>query len=81
MKLKISKILRFWVEIAYQDLREKRPDLSKYTLLAHVLRTYEARGLAMRYLNSQGKIAWKASPNLINKITDAERETDAEFEV
>jgi hypothetical protein len=35
----------------------------------------------MRYLDSQGKIAWRASPNLINKITEAERETNAEFEI
>jgi hypothetical protein len=81
MKLRISKILRFWVEVAYQDLQEKRPDVSKYTLVTHVLRIYEGRGLAMRYLDSQGKIAWQASPNLINKIMEAERETNAEFEV
>jgi hypothetical protein len=64
-----------------KDLREKRPDLSKYTFITHVLRIYEGRGLAMRYLNSQGKIAWLASPNLINKIREAERETEAEFEI
>jgi hypothetical protein len=81
MKLRISKILRFWVEVAYQDLQEKRPDVSKYTLVTHVLRIYEGRGLAMRYLDSQGKIAWQARPNLINKIMEAERETNAEFEV
>jgi hypothetical protein len=35
---------------------------------------YERRGDAMRYLNEQGKIAWKASPRFLTMLADAERD-------
>jgi hypothetical protein len=34
----------------------------------------------MRYLDNQGKIAWKASPRFLTKLADAERDAQDELE-
>ena len=38
------------------------------------------QGDAMRYLNAKGQIAWKASPWLISRLADAEREVRQDME-
>jgi len=44
--------------------------------MAEILREYERSGDAMRYLNANGQIAWKASPLMLQKLADAEREVE-----
>jgi hypothetical protein len=70
----MTKSLRFWVEADYKGLREERPELSKSRLLSEMLRRFEAAGDAMRYLNAKGQIAWKATPRMLRRLADAERE-------
>jgi hypothetical protein len=36
----------------------------------------ERHGDAMRYLNAKGQIGWKASPAMLQKLADAEREVE-----
>jgi hypothetical protein len=48
--------------------------------LAQILRRYEERGDAMRYLDNQGKVAWKASPRFLSMLADAERDAQDELE-
>jgi hypothetical protein len=79
-KLWIDKPLRFWVDVAYQDLKFDHDNLTKRQLVAHILREYEGRGDAMRYLNVKGKIAWKATPSFLNRIADAERDAQDELD-
>jgi len=62
MKLQMDKTLNFWIDVAYQDLKDDHANLTKHQLVAHILREYESRGDTMRYLNVKGKIAWKATP-------------------
>ena len=45
-------------------------------LIAEILREHERHGDAMRYLNVEGNIAWKASPLLLQKLADAEGEVE-----
>ena len=80
MKLRMDKTLRFWVDVAYQDLKDEHLNLTKRQLVAHILREYEGRGDAMRYLNLKGKIAWKASPSFLDTIADAERDAQHELD-
>jgi hypothetical protein len=80
MKLRMDETLRFWVDVAYDDIKSDHPDLTKRQLFAHILREYEGRGDAMRYLNPKGKIAWKASPSFLNRIADAERDAQDELD-
>ena len=37
---------------------------------------YERSGDAMRYLNVEGNIAWRASPWMLSRLADAEREVE-----
>jgi hypothetical protein len=34
----------------------------------------------MRYLNAKGQIAWKASPSMLSRLADAEREVEDDLE-
>ena len=74
MKFQMDKALRFWVDAAYEEIKRDHMNLTKRQLLAQILQQYERRGDAMRYLNEQGKIAWKASPRFLMMLADAERD-------
>jgi hypothetical protein len=54
----------------------KTPTAREPELTAEILREYEVHGDAMRYLTAAGQIAWKATPLLLQKLADAEREVE-----
>jgi hypothetical protein len=51
-------------------------------VLAKILAKLESNGDAMRYLDGEGRIAWKATPRLREYLADlqADAEADAEAE-
>jgi len=65
MKLRMDPTLRFWADLAYADVKPDHPNLTKHQLFAEILRQYEQRGDAMRYLNAKGKVAWQLSPAML----------------
>ena len=74
MKILMDKPLWFWADVAYERIKSANSQFSKRQLVAQILREYERRGDAMRYLNEDGKIAWKASPRFLMMLADAERD-------
>jgi hypothetical protein len=74
MKFRMDKTLRFWVDVAYEDIKSDHEHPTKGQLVAQILRIYEQRGDAMRYLNANGKIVWKASPRFLTMLADVERD-------
>jgi hypothetical protein len=76
MKLRMDKILRFWVDAAYEHIKREHRELTKHQLVAQILRKYERRGDAMRCLNNEGKISWKATPQFLAMLADAERDAE-----
>jgi hypothetical protein len=76
----MDKTLRFWLDVAYDEIKSDHDNVTKQQLLAQILRQYERRGDAMRYLDKQGKVAWKASPRFLTMLADAEREALDELE-
>jgi hypothetical protein len=80
MKLRMDKALRFWLDVAYDEIKLDHIDLTKQQLLARILRRYEECGHAMRCLDNQGKIAWKATPRFLTKLADAKRDAQDELE-
>ena len=80
MKLRIDETLRFWVDVACDHIKSDHANLSKRQLVAQILRRYEERGDAMRCLDNQGKIAWKATPRFLTMLADAEREPKADLQ-
>jgi hypothetical protein len=76
MKFYITKVLRFWVECEFPDYGAQHSSLTKSELIAQILRSFEEAGDAMRYLNAEGRVAWKASPRMLARLADAEREAE-----
>jgi hypothetical protein len=74
MKFRMTKVLRFWVDVEYDDIRDLAPDPPRTELIAKILREFEEAGDAMRYLDVDGRIAWKATPRILSRLADAERE-------
>ena len=81
MGFRMDKTLRFWVECEYESKKSEDTNLPKAELIAEILRDYERHGDAMRYFNVKGQIAWKASPAMLHKLADAEREVGDDLEV
>jgi hypothetical protein len=74
MKFRMDKTLRFWVDVAYEQIKSHHDKMTKRQLVAQILRIYEQRGDALRCLYKQGKIGWKASPRFLSMLADAERD-------
>jgi hypothetical protein len=49
------------------------------SVLSEILQQYEEAGDAMRYLNAQGGVAWKASPRMLARLADAERAVEDDW--
>jgi hypothetical protein len=83
MKLHMTKVLRFWVDVEYGRNKNRTSAHTRTELLTQILRRFEEVGDAMRYLNTTGKIAWKATPAMLTRLADAEQEArdDAEHEM
>jgi hypothetical protein len=76
----MDKTLSFWADCSYEDKKYETGNRSRAELMAEILREYERHGDAMRYLNAKGKIAWKASPWMLCRLADAEREVEDDME-
>jgi hypothetical protein len=76
VKLQMDEILRFWAEVACENIQSSGVNLTRRQLLAQILREYEKRGDAQRCLDSKGKIVWKASPRFLTMLADAERDAE-----
>ena len=74
MKFRMTKVLRFWVECEFSDYRAQHSSLTKSELIAAILQEFEGAGDAMRFLNAGGRVAWKATPRMLTRLADAERE-------
>jgi len=75
----MNKTLEFWVDVAYERKQWEHPNCTKHQLIAEILRDFEQRGDAMRYVDVKGKIAWKPSPSMLTHLADAEREAEADL--
>ena len=70
----MTRVLRFWVDVECDRIKKHRPGCARIELLAQILRKFEEVGEAMRYVDSKGEIAWKATPGMLSRLADAERE-------
>jgi hypothetical protein len=74
MKFHMTKVLWFWVDVEYERMKNHRPGGPRAQLIAQILRKFEEAGEAMRYLTTNGEIAWKATPGMLTRLADAEQE-------
>jgi hypothetical protein len=75
MKMRIAK----WVDVACEQRKAQTPAKSRQALIAEMLHEWEEAGEAMRYLARDGGIAWKATPKMLNRLADAERDAKDEL--
>jgi hypothetical protein len=61
MKFRITKVLRFWVYVEYERIKNHRTGRSRAELLTQILWKFEEAGEAMRHVNTKGEMAWKAT--------------------
>jgi hypothetical protein len=74
MKFRMTKVLRFWVDVEYQRITIHASGRPRTELVAQILGKFEEAGDAMRFLSAQGEIAWKATPGMLSRLADAEQE-------
>jgi hypothetical protein len=80
MKVRMTKVLRFWVDVEFQHIKHDNARRSRAQLIARILGEFEEAGEAMRYLNADGRVAWKANPAMLTRLADAEREVIDDME-
>jgi tRNA-binding EMAP/Myf-like protein len=82
MTILMDEILQEIVDQAYGAARLGRNGDSenREVIFAKVLAELEVAGDAMRFVDSEGRIAWKATPSLRNYLMDLQRDAEAEFE-
>ena len=80
--MQMDKILEEIVEQAYEEAHLGRnsgfPD--RNLVFSEILADLESNGDAMRYLDSKGRIAWKATPDLRDYLNDLKLDAEADFE-
>jgi hypothetical protein len=80
MRFRMTKILRFWVDVEYERVKNDTTGRPRTELISQILREFEEAGEAMRYLGTKGEITWKATPGMLSRLADAEQETQDDWE-
>jgi hypothetical protein len=80
MKIRMTKTLRFWVDVEHQHVKNENTGSTRAKLIGKILREFEEAGDAMRYLNADGGVAWKSTPRMLMRLADAEREVIDDLE-
>ena len=82
MPILMDKILTEYADQAYEAARLRRNGVhtARDRVSAGTLIELEAAGNAMRYMDCEGRIAWKATPKLCEYLTDLELDAEADFE-
>jgi hypothetical protein len=82
MKFRMDNIISELVEEAWDWARigRDREFGGRNEVFRDALIALESEGDAMRYLDSKGRIAWKATPNLRDYLNDLKLDAEADFE-
>jgi hypothetical protein len=77
----MDKIIRELVEESWEWARlgRDRESVDPDKVFAEVLADLESDGDAMRYVDSQGRIAWKATPVLRDYLNDLKLDAEADL--
>ena len=82
MPILMDQILTEYADQAYEAVRLRRNgvQMTRDLVSAEMLAELEAAGDAMRYANSRGRIAWKATPNLRQYLQDLQLDSEDDLE-
>jgi hypothetical protein len=79
MKIRITKTLKFWVDVECENRKNHSANTSGEPLVAKILQEWEEAGEAMRFVDRKGRISWKATPSMLSRLADAERDAKDEL--
>ena len=81
MKFRMDKIIRELVEESWESARlgRTRHFGDKNRVFSETLVELECEGKAMRYLDSKGRIAWRATPELRDYLRDLRIDAEEEL--
>jgi len=74
MKYPMDKTLRFEVEVRYESVKDRYPNLRPREIVAGILSDFEGRGYANRYVRKDGRIGWRATDRLRADLYEQEQE-------
>jgi hypothetical protein len=82
MPMLLDEILSEYVDHAFVAARLRRNGVHStcHVIYAEMLAELEATGDAMRFVDANGRIAWKATPNLCQYLVDLERDAQGDLE-
>jgi hypothetical protein len=82
MKFQMDRIVRELVEESWEWARigRDRDSVDRERVFAETLIELESQGDAMRYVDSQGRIAWKATPDLRDYLNDLKLDAEADLD-
>jgi hypothetical protein len=82
MPILMDGILREVADQAYETARLRRNDVptARDLVSAETLIELEAAGEAMRFVDAEGRIAWKATPSLCQYLMDLRLDAEADLE-
>ena len=77
MRIILDDALKFELSIAYDGRSSDEPK-RRSDFYQSALPEWERSGLAMRYLDAHGRLAWKAAPKLLERKAEMELEAREE---
>ena len=82
MPILMDKILTEYADQAYETARPRRNGVqtTRDQVSAETLAELEATGDAMRFVDANGQIAWKATPQLRDYLMDLQLDAEADLE-
>ncbi len=82
MRILMDKILSEYADQAFETARLRRNGVrpSRKRVSAEMLAELESSGDAMRFIDRQGRVAWKATPSLCQYLIDLELDAQDDLE-
>jgi hypothetical protein len=80
MKLRMTRTLKFWVDVECEQRKAEMSPKGRHALFSEVLHEFEQDGDAMRYVRADGKIGWKPTQWMLDRLADAERDAIDELD-
>ena len=74
MQYHMDKTLGFWVEVEYENVKKKYPNLNQSQIIAGILCQRESVGHASRFVRKDGKIGWRATNKMRKDLRQEERD-------
>jgi hypothetical protein len=67
MNFRMTKVLRFWVDVECERIKNQTSGRPRTDLIASILRRFEEAGDATRYLNSKRRNCLESDPRNVDE--------------